>query len=217
MVMCLLKGTNKGVRSLVEESLTITREMLREAQLAYPRNPVRDKISVAFGHIPVSFVHHPITLKWSWLKLWAYFWLITSGMCKQVFLKSVAITDICHLFLQVLHNLKSKTLDLACALQTYMHYHIAVSLNNAVSYKCYGSIVTSPLYSWSLESLGKLHLNLGDYWYWLYCPPRNVVNSSLFPSNKTWATKSRKKCWQVYYFGRYYFGQTLEKGDMMKL
>ncbi|GLD49925.1 kinesin-like protein KIF14 [Lates japonicus] len=64
MVMCLLKGTNKGVRSLVEESLTITREMLREAQLAYPRNPV-------------------------------------------------------------LQNLKSKMLDLARALQTYMHYHIA--------------------------------------------------------------------------------------------
>lgn len=42
VVTCLLKGTNKGVRSLLEESLTITREMLREAQLAYPRNPVRD-------------------------------------------------------------------------------------------------------------------------------------------------------------------------------
>ncbi|XP_022625012.1 kinesin-like protein KIF14 [Seriola dumerili] len=40
MAMCLLKGTNKGVHSLLEESLTITREMLREAQLAYPRNPV---------------------------------------------------------------------------------------------------------------------------------------------------------------------------------
>ncbi|XP_047442562.1 kinesin-like protein KIF14 [Mugil cephalus] len=39
-VTCLLKGTDKGVRSLLEESLTVTREMLREAQLAYPRNPV---------------------------------------------------------------------------------------------------------------------------------------------------------------------------------
>ncbi|XP_071342044.1 kinesin-like protein KIF14 [Trachinotus anak] len=63
-VMCLLKGTNKGVRSLLEESLTITREMLREAQLAYPSNPV-------------------------------------------------------------LQSLKSKTLDLARALQSYMHCHIS--------------------------------------------------------------------------------------------
>ncbi|XP_027145659.1 kinesin-like protein KIF14 isoform X1 [Larimichthys crocea] len=62
-VMSLLKGTNKGVRSLLEESLIIAREMLREAQLAYPRNPV-------------------------------------------------------------LQSLKSKTLDLARALQNYMHRHI---------------------------------------------------------------------------------------------
>uniref|UniRef100_A0A673CMF8 Kinesin-like protein KIF14 n=1 Tax=Sphaeramia orbicularis TaxID=375764 RepID=A0A673CMF8_9TELE len=41
VVTALLKGTYKGVCSLLEESLTITREMLREAQLAYPRNPVR--------------------------------------------------------------------------------------------------------------------------------------------------------------------------------
>lgn len=38
----LLKGTSKGIHSLAEESLNITREMLREAQLAYPRSPVRD-------------------------------------------------------------------------------------------------------------------------------------------------------------------------------
>ncbi|XP_070688470.1 kinesin-like protein KIF14 [Pempheris klunzingeri] len=63
MVTCLLKGTNKGVRSLSEESLKITREMLREAQLAYPRSPV-------------------------------------------------------------LQSLKSKTLDLARALQSYMHCYI---------------------------------------------------------------------------------------------
>ncbi|KAF0042007.1 hypothetical protein F2P81_005539 [Scophthalmus maximus] len=61
MTVCLLKGTNRGVRSLLEESLTVTREMLREAQLSYPRNP----------------------------------------------------------------SLKSKTLDLACALQSYMHCHIS--------------------------------------------------------------------------------------------
>ncbi|XP_029286383.1 LOW QUALITY PROTEIN: kinesin-like protein KIF14 [Cottoperca gobio] len=63
VVVCLLKGTDKGVHSLLEESFTITREMLREAQLSYPRNPV-------------------------------------------------------------LQSLKSKTLDLACALQNYMHCHI---------------------------------------------------------------------------------------------
>lgn len=50
VLMCLLKGTDKGIGSLVEESLTITREMLREAQLAYPRNPVRDH------NLAVSFV-----------------------------------------------------------------------------------------------------------------------------------------------------------------
>ncbi|KAK2835393.1 hypothetical protein Q5P01_015877 [Channa striata] len=63
MVSCLLKGTNKGIRSLLEESLIISREMLREAQLAYPRNPL-------------------------------------------------------------LQNLKSKTVDLARALQNYMHCHV---------------------------------------------------------------------------------------------
>ncbi|XP_033937920.1 kinesin-like protein KIF14 [Pseudochaenichthys georgianus] len=62
-VVCLLRGTDKGVHSLLKESFTITREMLRDAQLAYPRNPV-------------------------------------------------------------LQSLKSKTLDLACALQNYMNFHI---------------------------------------------------------------------------------------------
>ncbi|XP_029001602.1 kinesin-like protein KIF14 [Betta splendens] len=38
VVQSLLKGTNKGVHALLEEKLTITREMLREAQLVYPRN-----------------------------------------------------------------------------------------------------------------------------------------------------------------------------------
>ncbi|XP_078141760.1 kinesin-like protein KIF14 [Centroberyx gerrardi] len=36
----LLQGTNKGICSLLEEGLIITKEMLREAQLAYPRTPV---------------------------------------------------------------------------------------------------------------------------------------------------------------------------------
>lgn len=38
VITSLLKGTSKGVHSLLEESLTITRDMLREAQLAYPRD-----------------------------------------------------------------------------------------------------------------------------------------------------------------------------------
>lgn len=42
VVVCLLKGTSKGIQSLLEESLVATREMLREAQLTYPRSPVRD-------------------------------------------------------------------------------------------------------------------------------------------------------------------------------
>ncbi|KAG7277203.1 hypothetical protein CRUP_018857 [Coryphaenoides rupestris] len=37
--MCLLEGTNKGVGSLLEAGLRITKEMLRDAQLAYPRTP----------------------------------------------------------------------------------------------------------------------------------------------------------------------------------
>ncbi|XP_027884679.1 kinesin-like protein KIF14 [Xiphophorus couchianus] len=40
LLSCLLRGTRKGVRSLLEEILAITRETLRDAQLAYPRNPV---------------------------------------------------------------------------------------------------------------------------------------------------------------------------------
>ncbi|KAM9384816.1 kinesin-like protein KIF14 [Pholidichthys leucotaenia] len=39
-LICLLKGTKKGVQSVLGESLTIAREMLREAQLAYPKNTV---------------------------------------------------------------------------------------------------------------------------------------------------------------------------------
>lgn len=41
---CLLKGTAKGIRSLLKEILIVTQDMLREAQLAYPRSPVRDPI-----------------------------------------------------------------------------------------------------------------------------------------------------------------------------
>lgn len=50
MVTCVLKGTDKGVRSLLEESLTITREMQREAQLSNPRSPVLQSLkSKALG------------------------------------------------------------------------------------------------------------------------------------------------------------------------
>ncbi|XP_068175733.1 kinesin-like protein KIF14 [Antennarius striatus] len=38
IILALLKGTKMGVRSLLEKSLTLTREMLRENQVAYPRN-----------------------------------------------------------------------------------------------------------------------------------------------------------------------------------
>lgn len=69
IITSLLKGTNKGVHSLLEKSLTIAREMLREAQLAYPQNPV-------------------------------------------------------------LQSLKSKTLDLARALQSYMLFHITERQEN---------------------------------------------------------------------------------------
>uniref|UniRef100_A0A3P9JEB2 Kinesin-like protein KIF14 n=1 Tax=Oryzias latipes TaxID=8090 RepID=A0A3P9JEB2_ORYLA len=63
VVTCLLKGSRNGIQSLLEEGMTITKEMLREAQLVYPKN-------------------------------------------------------------LVLQTLKSKTLDLACALQNYLHCHI---------------------------------------------------------------------------------------------
>lgn len=43
MVTCLLKGSRNGIQSLLEEGLTITKEMLREAQLVYPKNLVKNK------------------------------------------------------------------------------------------------------------------------------------------------------------------------------
>lgn len=50
VVLCLLKGASSGIQSLLEESLVTAREMLREAQLAYPRSPVRDL------NLPMSFL-----------------------------------------------------------------------------------------------------------------------------------------------------------------
>lgn len=50
VVLCLLKGASNGIQSLLEESLVTAREMLREAQLAYPRSPVRDL------NLPMSFL-----------------------------------------------------------------------------------------------------------------------------------------------------------------
>ncbi|XP_060889796.1 kinesin-like protein KIF14 [Labrus mixtus] len=64
IVMCLLKGTNKGVHSLLEESLTITREMLREAQLAYPRNQVLQSLKskmLDLARAMQNFIHIHIT------------------------------------------------------------------------------------------------------------------------------------------------------------
>ncbi|CAB1324716.1 unnamed protein product, partial [Coregonus sp. 'balchen'] len=63
VALSLLEGTCKGVHSLLEEGLTISNEMLRDAQLANPRTPV-------------------------------------------------------------LQSLKSKMLDLSCALQSYIHCHM---------------------------------------------------------------------------------------------
>ncbi|KAM9357515.1 kinesin-like protein KIF14 [Symphorus nematophorus] len=60
IVLCLLKGTSKGIRSLLEESLTITREMLREAQLAYPRNPVLQSLkskTLDCAHALQNYMH----------------------------------------------------------------------------------------------------------------------------------------------------------------
>ncbi|XP_077391428.1 kinesin-like protein KIF14 isoform X2 [Festucalex cinctus] len=39
-VACLLKGTYKGVHSILEESLITTKEIMRDAQFAHPRNTV---------------------------------------------------------------------------------------------------------------------------------------------------------------------------------
>ncbi|XP_058495067.1 kinesin-like protein KIF14 [Solea solea] len=64
LVMCVLKGTNRGVRSLIEESLVITREMLREAQLAYPRTPVLQSLkskSLDFARALQNYMHLHLT------------------------------------------------------------------------------------------------------------------------------------------------------------
>ncbi|KAM3619744.1 uncharacterized protein V6R79_012946 [Siganus canaliculatus] len=63
-INCLLKGTKKGIRSLFEESLIITREMLREAQLAYPRNPVLKSLkskTLDLARALQNYMHCPIT------------------------------------------------------------------------------------------------------------------------------------------------------------
>ncbi|XP_029987200.1 kinesin-like protein KIF14 isoform X2 [Sphaeramia orbicularis] len=64
VVTALLKGTYKGVCSLLEESLTITREMLREAQLAYPRNPVLQSLkskALDLSRALQSYMHYHFT------------------------------------------------------------------------------------------------------------------------------------------------------------
>ncbi|KAL1023324.1 hypothetical protein UPYG_G00039250 [Umbra pygmaea] len=42
--LSLLEGTCKGLQSLLEEGLTLSNEMLRDAQLAYPRTPVLQSV-----------------------------------------------------------------------------------------------------------------------------------------------------------------------------
>lgn len=111
VITTLLKGSNKGVRSLLEESLTISREMLREAQLAYPRNLVRD--------------YHLARLCAS---------SISCDDSKGVGRSSSRGDAVCNLFPpQVLQSLKSKAVDLARALQSYMHCHITVGSSSFTS------------------------------------------------------------------------------------
>ena len=120
MTMCVLKGTNRGVRSLLNESLNITREMLRDAQLAYPRNPVRDKNRLLTTLCLLLHVFYSTRIV-----------MIMYHECehKCLFFLRVANTDTCYLCSQVLQSLKSKMLDLSCALQRYMYCHISVSSN----------------------------------------------------------------------------------------
>ncbi|XP_061739305.1 kinesin-like protein KIF14 [Nerophis ophidion] len=64
IVEYLLKGAIKGVHSLLEASLIITREMLRDAQLAYPRNPVLQCLkskTLDLAHSLQRYMHRHIT------------------------------------------------------------------------------------------------------------------------------------------------------------
>lgn len=132
VVLCLLKGTKKGIQSLLEESLTITREMLREAQLAYPRNPVRDHnlTLICCREIFILIIASPkfvmVILN---LMLEVYFF---NQLYVNIHLKRGIIIDNPFHCVQVLQSLKSKMLDLARALQNYMYCHITVSLNGTI-------------------------------------------------------------------------------------
>lgn len=81
LLSCLLRGTRKGVHSLLEEILAITRETLRDAQLAYPRNPVRHQTFICSGKL--SDWCHVIWHDWpvGWPKeIWMRFclWCLSS-------------------------------------------------------------------------------------------------------------------------------------------
>uniref|UniRef100_A0A671Z4K9 Kinesin-like protein KIF14 n=1 Tax=Sparus aurata TaxID=8175 RepID=A0A671Z4K9_SPAAU len=71
-----------------------------------------------------------------------------------------------HLCLQVLQSLKSKTVDLARALQSYMHCHIAVSFSSTTNYKyefpvTLGLIVTTASKLFQLnQAIRQLHSSL---------------------------------------------------------
>ncbi|KAM9461389.1 kinesin-like protein KIF14 isoform 1-T1 [Clarias gariepinus] len=58
--MCLRDGTCRGVRALLDEALLISREMLRHAQLAQPRNQILQKLKVKMlevaNHLQ-SYIH----------------------------------------------------------------------------------------------------------------------------------------------------------------
>lgn len=122
IVMYLLTGTNKGIRSLLEESLLITREMLREAQLAYPRNTVRnynlrENLFLMIPSLKLSSLWNSILCDWFSVK--SYRNIVKWGFYVVI-----------HLLMQVLQSLKSKMLDLARALQSYIHCHVTVSFSN---------------------------------------------------------------------------------------
>ncbi|XP_053737269.1 kinesin-like protein KIF14 [Synchiropus splendidus] len=61
VIVNLQNGVNKGVCSLLEDNLGVTREMLREAQLAYPRNPILKSLkskTLDLARSLQNYMHH---------------------------------------------------------------------------------------------------------------------------------------------------------------
>ncbi|KAM6963083.1 kinesin-like protein KIF14 [Aplochiton taeniatus] len=64
VAVSLLEGTNQGVRSLQGEGLTITKDMLREAELVYPRTPVLQSLkskTLDLARCLQSYIHCNVT------------------------------------------------------------------------------------------------------------------------------------------------------------